>query len=641
MELLRHFLPDRLAMDELRQVALRLGHQFLSSWTDQRVIEQLAKDAAAGRLGIRPIEITSPGGNRTASTKAQSNGSSQAPPPATEPRSPFAPSKPRPDLPNPPAPVPAPTETHWIEILLVDPTSKPVPGERVAVTLPDGRRIEQSLDGQGKLRIEDIEVAGTCTIELPNLKDLAPQNGAPSSPPPADTTTRLRPHRKKPLALDTDLTHLLVLARPRVVICELEDATFDVDREILLPGSRADADADPDPDRITGLSVIKTVLEFGAKASDMKLLVAGHTDTTGSGSHNLALSERRAENVFLYLTGQREAWAEHCAENQEVADWQRVLKWISETHGWDCDPGDVDNDFGPATDGARKRFRQTCQEELGLSLGHGTQSAADWAAYFDLFDRHLATLLDVEPAELASLRSAIRFTEPARIGCGEHWPNEAVGVDGYACQDNRRVDLMFFEDGDEPPLSEEDTPGESLYGTGRYLSEYLPVDVESAFERVILHDAFGMPLPNVRWRARGGGEVLKEDTTDGDGVASFRKRCLPERFTFDWANEPGGPILYHAVHVLTSAPDGSDEAVEVRLANLGYTNHQKLEDNVCDLQLELSQLPTGQLEDVRDIVVMWHDHGILPEAAAELDAPDMEPDPDGEHDHVCGMIEED
>jgi hypothetical protein len=424
------------------------------------------------------------------------------------------------------------------------------------------------------------------------------------------------------------------------VICELEDATFDVDREVLLPGTRDDADAEPNGDRITGLSVMQTTLAFAAEAQGMKLLVAGHTDTTGSDAHNQALSERRAENVYLYLTGQRDAWAQHCLENQETADWQRVLQWTAETHGWDSDPGKVDNKYGPATSGARKRFRETYLEEFGIDLGQGSQSAADWAAYFDLYDAHLAELLEVNAPGLVELRGRLRFTEPAQIGCGELWPNESVGVDGYSCRDNRRVDLLFFEDEDVPPLGDDEVAGESLYGNSRYVSEYLPVDVESAFERVVLHDAVGNPLPNVRWRARVGDAVLEDATTDDNGVASFLKRSLPSRFTLDWAPSPEADLLYHGEHLLDLASGDLEEGVASRLANLGYTHHDDLAENVSDLQLEFNLMPTGNVMDVRDLVVMWHDHGVPPEVEPDFDYPEMEHDEEHDRTHVCGMVEE-
>ena len=58
---------------------------------------------------------------------------------------------------------------HWIEIELVDEEGKPVPGEKYAITLPDGSTVASgTTDENGRARVDGID-PGTCKVTFPNL----------------------------------------------------------------------------------------------------------------------------------------------------------------------------------------------------------------------------------------------------------------------------------------------------------------------------------------------------------------------------------------------------------------------------------------------------------------------------------------
>ena len=64
-------------------------------------------------------------------------------------------------------------KTHFVEVELVDDAGKPITGERVRVTLPDGTTIsERSTDEKGLVRIDNID-PGSCKITFPDLDDNA------------------------------------------------------------------------------------------------------------------------------------------------------------------------------------------------------------------------------------------------------------------------------------------------------------------------------------------------------------------------------------------------------------------------------------------------------------------------------------
>lgn len=56
----------------------------------------------------------------------------------------------------------------WIEIELIDEEDNPVPGEKYAITLPDGSVAKGTLDQNGFARVDGID-PGTCQITFPDL----------------------------------------------------------------------------------------------------------------------------------------------------------------------------------------------------------------------------------------------------------------------------------------------------------------------------------------------------------------------------------------------------------------------------------------------------------------------------------------
>lgn len=261
--------------------------------------------------------------------------------------------------------------------------------------------------------------------------------------------------------------HRLVVERIRAHLLEMEDAHFHFDAVVMQAKPRRTVTAAGGGD-ITGIAVIAAALRFAEAHPDKRLKVIGHTDTSGSRGYNQALSEDRAKNVHAVLTGDRDGWASACQARHRVEDWQRILKWVSEAHGWDCDPGEVDNAYGPLTQHARERFRARYNEDFSASIAvHGPQSEDDWKAFFDLYDVCVAQLMGVATTALPGLRGGLVFLDPPTMGCGEQWPKEGRSEDNLRSAVNRRVELVFFDEGEIPDLAGETPPGASLYGDDR------------------------------------------------------------------------------------------------------------------------------------------------------------------------------
>jgi N-acetylmuramoyl-L-alanine amidase len=289
--------------------------------------------------------------------------------------------------------------------------------------------------------------------------------------------------------------HRLVVERVHAHRLEMEDAHFHFDSVVMQAKPWRTVTADGGGE-ITGIAVIAAALRFAEGHADKRLKIIGHTDTSGSPGYNQTLSEDRAKNVHAVLTGDRDGWAGACQARHRVEDWQRILKWVHEAHGWDCDPGKVDNAYGLMSQQARERFRARYNEDFGASLTvRGPQKEDDWKAFFDIYDVSLAQLLGVETDELPGLRQGLVFLDPPTMGCGEQWPKEGREESNRRSEVNRRVELMFFDDGEVPDFASETPPGASLYrNERRFPKRRIPIG-GAAFVMLEVVDLGGNPVP--------------------------------------------------------------------------------------------------------------------------------------------------
>lgn len=134
--------------------------------------------------------------------------------------------------------------------------------------------------------------------------------------------------------------------------------------------------------------------------------------------------------------------------------------------------GPVDDRLGPATKAARRAFREGYNREASGALPlDATTGVPDWEAVFELYTQELAVLLS-DLGGPSRLWPVVRARSLGTVACGERWPVEAVGLDGYECDDNRRVEVLFFDIEELPDLTHP-TPAFDVYGSQRY--RILPV----------------------------------------------------------------------------------------------------------------------------------------------------------------------
>jgi len=290
-----------------------------------------------------------------------------------------------------------------------------------------------------------------------------------------------RSQKTRSFTIGTAANHTFQLAPAQNVLVEVEDTHFHLDSAVLLPDFAGDPAVAGQGAQTTGIAVLAACLDHAHDNPKKKLLSAGHTDTSGGEQQNVELSQLRADNVVAALVGDKKAWVDIADKRHKVEDYQRILKWIAWLWGWPCDPGDIDGDHGPDTKKAVESFQQLAGDELQEDIDvDGEVGKQTWGAIFEVYMRVLADVKGVDADGLKALQGEVKFGDKKGVGCGENFPIEARGVDGFRSATNRRVELLFFEPGEEPLLVCHAAQGKcdaakcDLYAPGAYATSYLP-----------------------------------------------------------------------------------------------------------------------------------------------------------------------
>lgn len=259
------------------------------------------------------------------------------------------------------------------------------------------------------------------------------------------------------LEVSVNHRHVLMVARPRAKVVSID--RWVEARPVLLFGTMSQTD--DGPTTVRG-ALRRAFTEAGAG----ELHVVGHADTEGKAGDNEALALERARSVHLYLSGDRAGWAEHAFANADVATLQAALAWAAVASGVQCDPGPIDDDWGPATAAALAALREHAGIDQSQQLGPD-----DWAAIFDLYDDDLGRILLTDREGVASTRGRLNLAA-APVTMGERWPVDAPELADHECPANRRVDLVMCAPGVSP------TPETDELYDGTFVREQLAVPAE-------------------------------------------------------------------------------------------------------------------------------------------------------------------
>jgi hypothetical protein len=373
----------------------------------------------------------------------------------------------------------------------------------------------------------------------------------------------------------TTEVHKIVVTRFQGHRLEMEDFHFHLDSAVLMP----DYDiGEGGADRITALTVLATGLAHAKLNPARKALVAGHTDSSGAADYNTKLSQQRADCVLACWTGDKAAYTNICVVKGKTEDYQQILKWAHQSKGWDCDPGPIDNSHGDGTSTALKNFKTAYNAEFSQALPiTGTCDKATWDAFFDLYNQGIANFLSTDVEGLAAYRAGLKFVDPGRktVGCGESWPVEGIGVDGLQSAANRRVEILFFDPGQEPLLECHPAPNQckatecELYWTKCFKHTPIPVKAgpvpvtDELLDIVSCDDHFAPSAETLsigyKLKSLEGKTVTLEITSArADATPLFSKELTAEEKTsgdhmFEWDGKPtAGALKDLYIHPLWS-----------------------------------------------------------------------------------------
>lgn len=221
----------------------------------------------------------------------------------------------------------------------------------------------------------------------------------------------------------------------------------------------------------SGIVMLERTIHF-LELTKKKLLIAGHADTLGDPKKNVTLSEYRAKSVYSVLVGDRGLFktvsnAPHITDKEKKNktlhnDKVMISEWAAKEFNWPCTLKENNNDFIRAFKAFQRSYNEyiiTFNPEGELLAVDGDWGPKTWGAVFDCYEYMLAKRLTIHKKDLNEYRSKIdlenRFVFDSNhfVACGEYHPIEGPDVDEKASQVNRRVEMIFFDEGLTPEIT--------------------------------------------------------------------------------------------------------------------------------------------------------------------------------------------
>jgi outer membrane protein OmpA-like peptidoglycan-associated protein len=348
-----------------------------------------------------------------------------------------------------------------------------------------------------------------------------------------------------------------IVVQPRVICARILELLFDTNKSFLLPSA---------------LEHIRKVRELYDTRPRAKVLIVGHTDTTGEPDVNDPLSLNRAKAITAYLRDDVQTWLDFYGDHMHPkARWgahedhlmlQAVLAGSGEE----------------VTDTPVRHFQSTRGLEPDNKLGENTRRAI---------------ISDYMAIDGTTLPEGI---DPIAHGCGENFPLEKE--DGQDLKSahayDRRVELFFFDAGLgvlPPPTGEFSKPGseEYLEWRARSIETHNFIAAKGSLSEVNLrlHDDARNPMPGAPFIATIGKRVLAEGLSDDEGFAFVPLPPLcPERILVRWGEHPTLEYAYELDVFPDCFPNNARASKVARLHNLGYAPTIDLDAAVRQFQAD-------------------------------------------------------
>ena len=261
----------------------------------------------------------------------------------------------------------------------------------------------------------------------------------------------------------------IILKLVKMHILEMEDVLFHLNSAVMMPenpqgkSSAQGGGASDEQLVLTGLKALALVYKQFEFDPDSKIVISGHTDTSGTFDLNFKLSDERAKNILYLLIGTKEEWAKICYGRQKIEDYQQIMKHFEKKIVCGCDPDKVDDTWGDKTKTATLNFFKKTVPGKAVSLFAQVENDSKkrwpleaWYPVYDLYSQEIVEVLEISLAELESRRkSSVKFIDDKKpfVGCGESFPIDAKEKNNYRSQKNRRVEILFFDKDEIPELN--------------------------------------------------------------------------------------------------------------------------------------------------------------------------------------------
>ncbi len=253
---------------------------------------------------------------------------------------------------------------------------------------------------------------------------------------------------------------------------EIGASHFSLNSAVFLPNDSERNEPDESEDIYSsGIVMLERTIHF-LELTNKKLLIAGHTDTKGDLKQNVTLSEYRAQGVYSVLIGDRELFktvsnAPHIPDKEKkhttlLNDKIQIADWSAKEFNWPCTMKENQNDFIRTF----KAFQKSYNNNINVLNPDGELLEVDgdwgpktWGAAFDSYQYKLAQRLTIYRKDLDSYRekmnlsSKFAFSDHKYIACGEYHPIDRPGEDELISKFNRRVEMIFFDEGAVPELA--------------------------------------------------------------------------------------------------------------------------------------------------------------------------------------------
>ncbi len=395
-------------------------------------------------------------------------------------------------------------------------------------------------------------------------------------------------HPKGTKELASELLEMPHIQKGTINILEVEDALFRHDSAVFLPDSNyRDESGTDQQENISGINVIKSLLNRAFKFKDQKIFIAGHTDKSGPDDYNFKLSKMRADSFLFLVLGSnsKEEWAAIANEKNVEKDIQHVLKWAAHYKSWNCDPGKVDGIIGQNTKAAIISFHY----ELNLSVDDSFNKAS-WEAIYDLYQEKLSETMkgSSEEEQALSNRKSLNWAhEPEAVGFGEMWPKTSK----MKSQTDRRVEVLFFDENEWPGI--DCTNGIckdekcKIYLEEEFERNYIKIDGTASLNSTTLKFTVGAITPiavitNKKYKLEVGNDIFEGVIPDTSLIEHTIENDLDKGRLYIKLDDSSDEWNYWDFEIKTIDPIDVLLGIKTRLTNLGF-NVGKIDDEMNTL----------------------------------------------------------